>query len=260
MELEFDALIQALPKRLRSLSLGQRLRIPTAPKPFVAPTLHLMQKETTEPLRAEVIFVKASAAVARARLRITCPAHCHCHYWIWLRVPVSTGSLKALLLDISGAGNQIKAFHSGRLPIIVDAIDEGRLLSGERGLESFLETTGEFLNEDRRVTNRPKIIFFGRYDSTEIAEIWLDLTGNSVSTCKVEVSFFGKDAAWELIQAYASASAAPNSAYHHHPAPVQRLIEAYFTAIESALDIGPGLLWSMSKAKPLPDTRPFWLQ
>ena len=68
MELEFDALIQALPKRLRSLSLGQRLRIPTAPKPFVAPTLHLMQKETTEPLRAEVIFVKASAAVGKSTI------------------------------------------------------------------------------------------------------------------------------------------------------------------------------------------------
>jgi hypothetical protein len=259
MELEFDALIQALPKRLRSLSLGQRLRIPTAPKPFVAPTLHLMQKETTEPLRAEVIFVKASAAVGKSTIANHLSSALSLPLLDLARVPVSTGSLKALLLDISGAGNQIKAFHSGRLPIIVDAIDEGRLLSGERGLESFLETTGEFLNEDRRVTNRPKIIFFGRYYSTEIAEIWLDLTGNSVSTCKVEVSFFGKDAAWELIQAYASASAAPNSAYHHHPAPVQRLIEAYFTAIESALDIGPGLLWSMSKAKPLPDTRPFWL-
>jgi hypothetical protein len=165
------------------------------------------------------------------------------------KVPVSTGSLKALLLDISGAGNQIKAFHSGRLPIIIDALDEGRLLSGEKGFESFLETTGEFLNEDRSVTNRPKIIFFGRYDSTEIAELWLDLTGNAISTCKLEVSFFGENAAWELIKAYASASAPPKSAYHHHPAPVQKLIEEYFRAIESALDIEPGNLWQDEQGK-----------
>jgi hypothetical protein len=208
-----------------------------------------MQAETANPLHAEVIFIKALAAVGKSTIANHLSGLLGIPLLDLAKVPVSTGSLKALLLDITGAGNQIKSFHSGRLPIIVDAIDEGRLLSGERGLESFLETTGEFLNEDRSATNRPKIIFFGRYDSTEIAELWLDLTGNAVSTCKLEVSFFGEDAAWELIKAYASSSAAQNSAYHHHPAPVQKLIEAYFTAIESALDITHGCLWEDEQGK-----------
>jgi hypothetical protein len=249
MELEFDALVRALPKRARSLSIGPRLKIPPAPTPFVAPTLHLMQAETLNPLDTEVIFVKASAAVGKSTIANHLSSLLGIPLLDLAKVPVSTGSLKALLLDISGAGNPIKSFHGGRLPIIVDAIDEGRLLSGEQGLESFLETTGEFLNEDRSITNRPKIIFFGRYDSTEIAELWLDLTGNNVTTCKVEVSFFGENAAWKLIEAYAAASAAPNSAYHHHPAPVQKLIQAYFAAIESALDIQPGHLWADEQGK-----------
>jgi hypothetical protein len=46
MDLGFDALVKALPRRTRALSLGQRLKIPVAPTPFVAPTLTLMQGET----------------------------------------------------------------------------------------------------------------------------------------------------------------------------------------------------------------------
>ena len=249
MELGFDALMDVLPRRTRSLTPGQRLKIPEAPEPFVAPTLQLMQPETAHPLRAEVIFVKASAAVGKSTIANHLASSLGIPLLDLAKVPVSTGSLKALLLDISGGGAPIKSFHSGRLPIIIDAIDEGRLLSGEQGLESFLQTTGEFLNEDRSVTDRPKIIFFGRYDSTEIAEIWLDLTGNAITTCKLEVSFFGKEAAWNLINAYASSAAPPNSAYRHHPAPVQKLIEAYFAAIESALDISTGHLWEDEQGK-----------
>lgn len=184
MELEFEALVRALPKRARSLSLGQRLRIPESPRPFVAPTLRLMQDETTDPLRAEVIFIKASAAVGKSTIANHLSSLLRIPLLDLAKVPVSTGSLKALLLDISGAGNQINAFHRGKLPIIVDAIDEGRLLSGERGLESFLETTGEFLNEDRKTIDCPKILFFGRYNSTEIADsgsIFLEMLSLRVS-------------------------------------------------------------------------------
>ena len=68
MELGFDALVKALPRRTRALSLGQRLKIPVVPKPFVAPTLTLTQGETAKPLDAEVIFIKASAAVGKSTI------------------------------------------------------------------------------------------------------------------------------------------------------------------------------------------------
>ena len=247
--LSFDALQAALPKRSRALSPGQRLRIPTAPNPFVPPTLRLLKPDVANPLQAEVIFIKASAAVGKSTIANYLSGKLGIPLLDLASIPVSTGSLKALLLDVSGAANPIKAFHAGRLPIIIDALDEGRLLSGEQGLESFLETTGEFLNEDRSCTNRAKLIFLGRYDSTEVAEIWLDLAGQDVTTCDLEVSFFEEEAAWKLIGAYADSVAKPNSAYRNHPGPVKKLIKAYFDAIESALRLQAGELWSSDQGK-----------
>ena len=72
-------------------------------------------------------------------------------------VPVSTGTLKALLFDLSGPDDPVLAFHEGRLPIIVDALDEGRLKSAETGFENFIMTVAELLLENRSVTNTPKI-------------------------------------------------------------------------------------------------------
>jgi len=46
--------------------------------------------------------------------------------------------------------------------VIVDALDEGRLLSTEKRFESFLEGTGGLLNEDRTTTDRPKLIVPGQ--------------------------------------------------------------------------------------------------
>jgi hypothetical protein len=215
----------------------------------VAPTLRLLQPDTENPLHAEVIFIKASAAVGKSTLANRLSNVLGIPLLDLATIPVSTGSLKALLMDISGAGNPIKSFHSGKLPVIIDALDEGRLLSGEQGLESFLETTGEFLNEDRSCPKRPKLILFGRYDSIEVAELWLDLTGHNVTTCKMEVAFFAEDAAWKLIHAYADSVAKEKSAYRIHREPVRLLIKAYFDAIESALDLPVGELWSANQGK-----------
>jgi hypothetical protein len=158
-DLEFEALLDAVAKRTRALSLGNKLRLPESPNPFVAPTLRLLDVGSENPLQAEVIFVKASAAVGKSTIANYLSKSLGAPLLDLSKIPVSTGSLKALLLDVSGAGNPIKSFHSGKLPIVIDALDEGRLLSGEQGLESFLETIGEFLNEDRSTKNRPKIIF-----------------------------------------------------------------------------------------------------
>jgi hypothetical protein len=61
------------------------------------------------------------------------------------RVPVATGSLRALSAAFTGPGDPLQAFHKGELPVIIDALDEGRLLSNEKRFQSFLEGTGGLL-------------------------------------------------------------------------------------------------------------------
>jgi hypothetical protein len=75
------------------------------------------------------------------------------------------------------------------------------------------------------------------------------LTAGDVKTCRLEVSFFGEEAAWKLIHAYADSEATVNSAYRQHPEPVRKLIGAYFNAIESALGLESGHLWLSDQGK-----------
>lgn len=138
----------------------------------------------------------------------------------------------------------MNAYHAGQLPIIVDALDEGRLLSSETGFESFLLTTGEFLLQDRSVTNRPKLIIFGRHDSIEDATTWVEIMGKDIKTRSVEVGFFAEKEARELIDAYALIGASPDAAYRRHSGPARQLVDAYFTAIEAALGLPQGRLWA----------------
>jgi hypothetical protein len=248
-EISFDTFRASLSRPSQALTLGNRLKLPQGPNPFVAPTLRVIEPDLPRPLDAEVLFIKASAAVGKSTIANHLANTLQIPLLDLARVPVSTGSLKALLLDVSGLGNPLEAFHAGRLPIIVDALDEGRLLSGEQGFESFLETVGELLGENRSVLNRPKLILLGRYDSIEIAEMFLGLSGNNVTICKIEVAFFGKEAAWHLIEAYADVRAKPGAQYRQHPEPVRRLIGAYFAATEAALGLPAGSLWTSDQGK-----------
>ena len=61
------------------------------------------------------------------------------------KASVSTASLHALLTDLEAAdkSNPVAAFHEGKIPVIIDALDEGRLLSNETAIKRFLVTTAE---------------------------------------------------------------------------------------------------------------------
>lgn len=248
-EITFDKLEGAIPTPSHRPLPGARLVIASRPVPFVAPTLHNSDLPQAEPFTAEVVFVEASAAVGKSTMAQYL-SDCQLVPLLDLsKVPVSTGSLKSLVSDLSGEGDPVKAFHGGTLPIIIDALDEGRLLSGETGFESFLQTTGEFLLQDRSVTTSPKLIFFGRHESVEDARTWLELAAADVTTRSAEVGFFGEQEARELIDAYALSLASSDAAYRSHPQPAGLLIDAYFCAIEAALGLSRGELWTDERGR-----------
>lgn len=243
-EVEFEKLESAIQQPGHAPIKGARLVIASMPMPFVAPTLLHGAPAGTDPFAAEIVFVQASAAVGKSTMAKYLSTTKGVPLLDLSVVPVSTGSLKSLVSDLAGSTDPVKAFHLGELPIIVDALDEGRLLSSETGFESFLQTTAEFILQDRSVTDRAKLIIFGRHDSVADAVAWFELTGIGVTTSIVEVGFFAEEEARQLIDGYASASAAHDAAYRHHPGPARELVNAYFSAIEAALGLQEGQLWT----------------
>lgn len=237
----FDSLMASLSAPPPITATGNHLVLAQRPNPFVKPTLE-STASIDHAMSAEILFVVAYAAVGKTTMAHFLSSELGIPLLDLATVPVSTGSLKALLYDVYGVDSPVSAFHAGSLPIIVDALDEGRLLSGAVGLESFLTSAARFLMEDRRVTTRPKLLIFGRHESVEEAAFYLTAE-QPLTTRRLEVRFFDQQAARELIHAHAKRAAKASAAYHAHPIPVNAAIDAYFSAIESALEIDNGDLW-----------------
>ena len=115
------------------------------------------------------------------------------------------------------------------------------MVSQETSFVEFLETTAELLLENREVKNKPKIIFFGREEATELSDLAVQLAGDEdITICVVELDFFSEDEAVELIKAYMEMEEPSLDIKNVNYAD---LIKLYFTRIESGLRIDRGQLW-----------------
>ena len=251
-EIALNVLINVLSRPVHFPKVGQtgRLFIAEPPRPFVAPRLEIPGKDPSV-IQKEIIFIEASAAVGKSTLARQVSATLKAPILDLAKVPVSTGSLHTLLTDLEAAdkSDPVAAFHEGKIPVIIDALDEGRLLSNETGIECFLATTAELLLSNRSVTSRPKLVFLARFELIELARQWIELTAPGITRATAKVEFFDKEGAWQLIQAYAATVAKPGSQYQQHPEPARDLIATYFDAIENTLGLAAGELWQNEQGR-----------
>jgi hypothetical protein len=253
-EITLDIFIDVLSRPIHFPKVGRtgRLFIADPPRPFIAPRLNIPGKDSSV-IQKEIIFIEASAAVGKTTLARQVSATLKAPILDLAKVPVSTGSLHTLLSDLEAAdkSDPVDAFHEGKIPVIVDALDEGRLLSNETGIESFLATTAELLRSNRSVTSRPKLVFLARFESIELAQQRIKLTAPEISGATAKVGFFDKEGAWQLIEAYAATLAKPGSQYQQYPGRARDLIAVYFDAIENALGLAAGELWQSEQGRVL---------
>lgn len=219
--------------------VGTNLGVAEAPEPFVAPMFDRDFEQEGE--LGEIVLIRASAAVGKSTIAKALSAARRIPILDLAKVAVATGSLKGILADLRNGSSPVDAFHKGDLPIIIDALDEGRLLSSEKGFFSFLETSAETILESRDVRNRPKLILLGRPDAVGYAA--LAFADDEITVSVLDVGYFDQSGARQLIHAYATQAASPDSTYFVHSEPVERYIAAYFDKIEDALGIERGHLW-----------------
>ncbi|HEX5184699.1 MAG TPA: hypothetical protein VFW19_16305 [Allosphingosinicella sp.] len=239
------ATIAASISRPHHTPVGTKLRVWEMPEPFVAPTF--ARTDDSDGSLKEIVLIRASAAVGKSTIAHALSAERQVPVLDLSSTPVATGSLKGILSDLRNGENPVDAFHAGNLPIIVDALDEGRLLSNENGFFSFLETSAETVLESRSTTDHPKLIFLGRPEAVDYAI--LAFSEGGIQHSILEVGFFREEGARELIHAYAKRAAKPDSMYFVHSDPVERLISAYFEKIEHALGLEPGRLWDSESGR-----------
>jgi hypothetical protein len=233
------------------LTDAARLEIPSEPRPFVAPKLVSGELDDgVDPLAAEVVVISAPAAVGKSTVAKFLAASRSAPLLNLAAVPVSTQSLLGLLAaDVSDPSDAISAFHAGRLTVIVDALDEGRMLSGDANFEQFLETTWELLLQDRSITAYPKLVLFGRDIAAEILDLALQVSGEGISASWLKLDFFGHTDAIAVVEAHAAETAARDGSTWHSTAPARDVISAFFGAIEGALGLDDGAVWTDAQGR-----------
>ena len=104
---------------------------------------------------------------------------------------------------------------------------------------------------------RPKVIFFGRPDSTDIALLGIAMEGSGVTRCTIRLVFFDESSAIHLIDLSATRVIESSeeqrvdtiSANALYAKPMRDLISTYFKAIESALGLDDDKLWITSEGR-----------
>ena len=247
-----EILLDAIAKCELPLENTNYLALPEEPPLYVPPTFHYVEDCYT--LESDAVFIQAPAAVGKSMTAKYISATKDAPILDLATVPVGTDSLRGMI----GNDAAIEAFRKGNLPIIVDAMDEGRLISGEQSFEQFIASTGRLLAEQPRSTDRarkrPKIIFFGRPESADFANLAIQLDEDNLSLCKIELDYFGQDSAVELIDKYAREGIDNRSDLtvdekerrknRLNGIPMNNLKDSYFDAIASALELSNGNLWT----------------
>ena len=228
------------------VALGNKnLAVPKKPDIYVPPQFHYVESGAIE---SDVIFVQAPAAVGKSITANYIASTKGAPMLDLSRVPVGTDSLRGMI----GNDAALDAFRIGTLPIIVDSIDEGRIVSGEQSFEQFLFSTGALLAGTPN-HERPKIVFFGRPESAAFAELAIRLESD-VSLCKIELDYFDKIGALTLINKSAETVIDDNPRLDDNQknrlkknlnnAPMNALKDTYFNAIAQALGLSGHDLWT----------------
>ena len=230
---------------------SNELAVSAHPYPYVAPKFRFA-KDTTgrtarEKLSVEIIFVQAPAAVGKTITASYISSSRLAPMLDLATTGVGLNTIQGALDDVFYGDKRDptrarRDFHEGKLPIIVDALDEGLMIAGQISFEAFLDSTARFIcstNEPERNRRKPKILFFGRPESADFSQFSMQYFGDeNIATCYIELDFFSETDATRLIKEYATqALAEDKNILDLDGQPVNDLLALYFTQIKTALQI-----------------------
>lgn len=222
-----------------------RLNLPAVPTPFVLPPIAVEREGdlSESSLAVEVILISSPAAVGKSTAARYLSATANAPLLDLSETKVSTHAL-AGLFGPELAKDDADEFHAGRLPLIIDALDEGQINSGEPNLEEFLTTTWQYLLTDRSVIDRPKLVLLGRDEvMNDLVKVSLNVDGGDLSFTRLYLDFFDLESAVRLVQLQGAAEAAKHDRTWEMGKADHEALDALFDAIEAALKLETGSLW-----------------
>jgi len=254
----------ALPAGLRVRAGGSTMSVCAEVHPFVEPALSEVVGHDSPPdAPVDVHLIEARAAVGKTTLSRWLSNTSGCPVLDLAVVRVAEGSFRGLLPELERVGEDGShvvetleggdGLRSGSLTVIVDAIDEGRLRSGDANIEAFLATTWTELARRTERGARPAVVFLGRPQAIQLVADSLEIfnlderSTPPLGSRRSRVDFFDEERSRSIVLKYAYAKADEEDnleTLERNPAAVQSLLNTYFDAVGSALSMERDQLWT----------------
>lgn len=242
--LSFEDLVQRLNEHSAPSVSGVNLIVPKRPHPFVAQTAIIDRcPQEEQPLDSDVIILTAPAAVGKSTFARALGAQTTLPLLDLAKVRVATHSLRGILSAELGVDSPGR-LQRGEFCVIIDALDEGRILSGEKNFEEFLNTTFQLLLEapEARSNKGPRLLIFGRPAAIELASIVLELEAPDLTVSFLTIDYFDENAAVTLILEHARGIDTSDKVKRFE-GPIRQTIKAFFDAIGAAIGSASNELW-----------------
>lgn len=230
----------------------RKLAVASEVSTFIRPSLRFRDGDDEGPV--DVVLIEAPAAVGKSTMARWLSHTARAPLLDLAVMPVGIGSFAGLLPDVTSGSHHVRgddAILDGLHSVIIDAVDEGFMLSGEGGLYAFLESTWGMLLE-RRERESPALVILGRPEAIEDTYVSLQAYGDGLLSRRLTVDLFARDAAREMIHAYMRVAAASNNTQAQVVPtlkPYLDLIDAYFESFAEAMGVEVGSLWDEPEAQ-----------
>lgn len=198
--IELSDLVRELPAFEQEISVrsnADKLQYVGEPDEAFVPPMLIESVPIEDPVPA-VLLVSAPAAVGKSTVARQVAIQTGSPLWDLAGEQVGTGSLTGAIVQAFGpknAGDAFEKLSAGELAIVLDALDETQLLSGQANFQAFLE---DVLQYGTAAVDKPVILLFAREDVAELIEIML--LEKEVNYGHYRIDFFDEEKAKEFVK------------------------------------------------------------
>jgi hypothetical protein len=135
-------------------------------------------------------------------------------------------------------------FQHGQFSLVIDALDEGRIVSGDNNFYEFLRTTFQFLQECPEPNGTgPKLLLFGRPEAIDIVRFILGMEAWEIPVADLTIDYFEEAAATALVLECARTGKKGPEHITRNEEPIRKAIGVFFEDIGAAIGVTPSDLW-----------------
>lgn len=232
-----EALLPPLQDKLEEKQPALGVTISTSmPSAYVTPTISVEQNGT--PNSAPLLLISAAGAMGKSMASMAIASQLKCPRLDLSQTIVGQNSHSGILasaLKISSFARYTELLNNGEASLVIDALDEAPLRSGDRAFFAFMESLAVEANS--LAVKAHQIVVLGRPQNIELfSDLCEDL---GVPTTVARIDSLALPSALELIDQILLATSPSNASHRTHPVPAREYWEAYLVGLGEQLSSDP---------------------